>query len=654
MRGWWWGDGTGCCWAASLLLTVAQLARGYDLDITSQESIKSTASSMAEDMMSFYNGNEPGNTPGLLPSPYYWWEAGAMLGALVDYWYYTGDTKWNAITQQGLLYQVGPHNDYMPPNQTLTEGNDDQGFWGMAVMSAAEYNFDNPPAGQPQWLALAQAVFNTQAPRWDTQDCNGGLRWQIFTWNNGYDYKNSISQACFFNLAARLALYTGNQSYAEWADRTWDWMAGVGFLNTDSYYVYDGASIDGNCSKIVPYQWTYNAGGMLLGAAAMYNYTTGATRELWRERVDGLINGTHVFFTGNNSDIMTEVACEGVNLCDVDEQSFKAYLSRWMAATTKWAPWSYSRIKPLLESSAVAAAAQCTGGSNGRMCGLRWTLNGTFDGLTGVGQQMAAMEVVLANMIGDVSAPVTNSSGGTSQGDPSAGSSDVGRTDPENFLDMYAPIRAGDRAGAYILTVLVLLAMLVGMAFMFIDETSDKTPAERWADLRHHVAAPGAAFRAAAAAEKDKGKSVDRSSESISSSSDSGVVPVLSEKKEAHLVVTQRAVPVDGPYTPEHWRRRTSAPLSGDLAGAAGDPRRGSVSIMPSSHPHSRVRELSRERLSQMLAEGIEPPQLAGDRRRQSEALDKYYWGGRRTGGDEEAEQDRATAEGRQRPYSYA
>lgn len=48
------------------------------------------------------------------------------MGALIDYWYYTGDTTWNQITQQGLLFQVGPDDDYMPPNQTMTEGNDDQ------------------------------------------------------------------------------------------------------------------------------------------------------------------------------------------------------------------------------------------------------------------------------------------------------------------------------------------------------------------------------------------------------------------------------------------------------------------------------------------------------------------------------------------------
>src|SRR5271167_4871113 len=154
-----------------------------------------------------------------------------MFMTLVDYWRYTGDTSYNDVTSQALLFQVGQNNDYMPANQTKDEGNDDQGFWGMAAMSAAETNFQNPPADQPQWLALAQAVFNTQAARWDNSTCGGGLRWQIFTFNNGYNYKNSISNGCFFNIAARLAKYTGNDTYAQWASRTFDWEQAVGLID---------------------------------------------------------------------------------------------------------------------------------------------------------------------------------------------------------------------------------------------------------------------------------------------------------------------------------------------------------------------------------------------------------------------------------------
>ena len=40
---------------------------------------------------------------------------------MIEYWYYTGDSTYNDVVIQGLLAQVGPDNDYMPPNQTKTE-----------------------------------------------------------------------------------------------------------------------------------------------------------------------------------------------------------------------------------------------------------------------------------------------------------------------------------------------------------------------------------------------------------------------------------------------------------------------------------------------------------------------------------------------------
>ena len=221
--------------------------------------------------MTYYTGNRTGDVPGNLPAPYYWWQAGAMFGSLIDYYYYTGDSTYNDVLIQGMLFQAGPEDDYMTPNQTKTEGNDDQGFWAMSAMSAAEQKFPDPPSGKAGWLELTQAVFNTQALRWDNQNCNGGLRWQIFAFNNGYDYKNTISNGVFFNLAARLAVYTGNDTYAEWANRAYDWTAAVGFMTPD-YKFWDGAHTPANCTDINRIQWTYNIGVYLLGAAHMYNF----------------------------------------------------------------------------------------------------------------------------------------------------------------------------------------------------------------------------------------------------------------------------------------------------------------------------------------------------------------------------------------------
>lgn len=138
-------------------------------------------------------------------------------------------------------------------------------------MTAAELKFPDPPSGQPSWLALAQAVFNLQANRWDYGACGGGLRWQIFPFNNGYDYKNTISTGGFFQLAARLARYTGNTTYADWAEKSWDWMYGSPLI-TKEWKIWDGTSRGNNCSDADQIYWTYNVGTLLAGATYMYNY----------------------------------------------------------------------------------------------------------------------------------------------------------------------------------------------------------------------------------------------------------------------------------------------------------------------------------------------------------------------------------------------
>lgn len=418
------------------------------------DSIRKAASTVAYDLMSFYTGNRPGDVPGNLPDPYYWWEAGAMFGAMVDYWYYTGDTTYNDITTQALLFQVGPLENYLPPNQTSTEGNDDQCFWALSAMSAAETNFKDPPKGQPQWLALAEAVFNFQATHWDAASCGGGLRWQIYPFNKGYNYKNSISNGCFFNLGARLAQYTGNDTYAEWADKTWDWMSNAGLIN-HKHHVYDGLDSQ-DCHDINHVQWTYNAGVFLLGAANLYNYTNGS--DVWGSRTWGLLQGLEMFFKDN---IMEEIACEPIGSCNVDQLSFKAYLSRWMGATTKMAPFTFDTIMSYLRPSAEAAASQCNGGQSGNMCGSSWSSRSGWDGTTGIGQQMAALEVIQSNLLPQVAGPVTASTGGTSKGS--------GRLSSGKYkASITAPPTTGDKIGAAILTTLVVFVYVGGLFWMVV------------------------------------------------------------------------------------------------------------------------------------------------------------------------------------------
>jgi len=427
------------------------------LTLDSPDAIRKTAAAKAWDLLQYYHGNETGQVPGILPGPppsglgdYYWWEGGAMWGTLIDYWFLTGDDTYNDLIKEGVLFQVGPNQDFMPPNYTASMGNDDQGFWGMTAMTAAESKFPDPPDDQPQWLALAQAVFNTMATpkRWQEDSCGGGLRWQVPFSNVGYNYKNSIANGCFFNIASRLARYTDNSTYAEWAEKTWDWMQSVGFMGENNDALYDGAHVESNCTDINKEEYSYNNAVFTLGAAHMYNYTKGEQK--WEDRLNKILDhGFDTFFPDEHANIAYEPQCETSKTCTTDMKSFKGYLHRWYAYTSKVAPFTAPRIRPVLEKSAQAAVKVCTGGDNGRQCGFSWA-SGSFDDNTGAGQEMNVLGATSALLIGEAKDPYTKATGGTSKGDPNAGA------DSDDLTKSFGPLTGGDRAGAGILTAVVL------------------------------------------------------------------------------------------------------------------------------------------------------------------------------------------------------
>ncbi|KAH6874760.1 glycoside hydrolase [Thelonectria olida] len=438
--------------AAVSILATGLVSAQSPYSIASDSDIKKTASSIAWDMMQYYHGNETGATPGILPGPppngdYYWWEAGAMWGTLIDYWRCTGDSSYNDEIIIAMQHQAGPDADYQPSNVTLSLGNDDQAFWGMSAMLAAEVKFTDPPSDQPGWLALAQAVFNTQAdPMRHDDTCGGGLRWQIPFSNNGYNYKNSIANGCFFNIGARLARYTANETYANWAEKTWDWMWDVGLIDNQKWHIYDGGHVEKNCTDINKAQFSYNSGVLIQGLAHMYNYTNGAQK--WKDRLDNLLNATlNTFFPDN---IAYEIACEDHDTCTTDMFSFKGYVHRWLSVTAKLAPHTSTTILPVLATSAEAAIKQCTGGDNGRTCGFKWK-SGVFDGKIGVGQQMNVLAAVSSLLMEKTPAPVTAKTGGTSKGNSDAGTGGDGK-----YLGGDKPLSTGDKAGAGIITFLVL------------------------------------------------------------------------------------------------------------------------------------------------------------------------------------------------------
>lgn len=69
----------------------------------------------------------------------------------------------------------------MMENQHFDIGNDDQVFWALTSMSAAEHNFTVPSGSAGDvYYQLSKNTFNDLVGRWNMTQCNGGIKWQIF------------------------------------------------------------------------------------------------------------------------------------------------------------------------------------------------------------------------------------------------------------------------------------------------------------------------------------------------------------------------------------------------------------------------------------------------------------------------------------------
>lgn len=171
----------------------------------------------------------------------------------------------------------------------------------------------------------------------------------------------------------------------------------------------------------------------------------------------GITNALDAFFEQKNDHVMSQ-PCE-VASCNLNEQSFKAYLARFMGATVPLAPFVETIIMTKINASAVAAAKQCSGGSDNK-CGLRWTKGFNYDGKTGIGEQMSALEVIQSTLARAKDVPVSKDTGGTSTGnDPST---EEKKDTNINTRDM----TTGDKAGAGVLIAMFVLTPIGALVFL--------------------------------------------------------------------------------------------------------------------------------------------------------------------------------------------
>ena len=107
-------------WTAVSLLAVnlcSLPASAIVLDPNSQDSVRNASKDVAQNLWDIYatpDNQVKSGIQGLLTyPPYYWWQAGAMFGQLIDYWYYTGDDSYNSMIRDGMIHQAGEKWDFV-------------------------------------------------------------------------------------------------------------------------------------------------------------------------------------------------------------------------------------------------------------------------------------------------------------------------------------------------------------------------------------------------------------------------------------------------------------------------------------------------------------------------------------------------------------
>ncbi|KAL8364674.1 hypothetical protein RB595_003788 [Gaeumannomyces hyphopodioides] len=234
----------------------------------------------------------------------------------------------------------------------------------------------------------AQNVFDVQAARFEFEEkplgqnynCGGGLHSDIDTRGIGFHRKDTLANTCFLNLGARLAKFTGNETYAKYSERVWDWLWNIEYVDHQTYAVYYGAPMNQNCASMAKQQYSGSAAWLTEGAAFMYNFTKGSLT--WKQRTEKLTSATLSFFFP--SDVAVEPECEtrragGASYCSGELAAYKGQLVRSLATAARVAPFTTGAALPRLKKSAAAAVSQCTGGSTGRRCGFNWAAGNYTD-----------------------------------------------------------------------------------------------------------------------------------------------------------------------------------------------------------------------------------------------------------------------------------
>lgn len=167
------------------------------------------------------------------------WLRFPIIDALIDFQQRTGDQRWSGKIAAAARDRTGLYL------------NDDD-LWAV-IANVHTWQIDH----DPEQLAWAAATYRSVVTHYWDNKCGGGL-W----WDHQRSYKNAITNELLLYASTQLYLATGQQSYRDWALRSWAWFSASTMIGPDGL-VNDG--LDAQCRNNGAPRFTYNQGALVGG-----------------------------------------------------------------------------------------------------------------------------------------------------------------------------------------------------------------------------------------------------------------------------------------------------------------------------------------------------------------------------------------------------
>ncbi|RAK86269.1 hypothetical protein BO79DRAFT_246974 [Aspergillus costaricaensis CBS 115574] len=424
----------------SLLLGLSGTVAALNLDINSTQSIKDAATVTVQNTLT--NSSLSGNVNPVYGDANEWLFNSSTVEAwlystLIPYWNLTGNDSYNNLISKRMYSMVGLElGDGWAASDNDTNMN--HGAWALGAVTAAEMGFP-ADSTKKSWLTYASQAQGTMRSTFTFSTvCDGGLEAGNSVLQPANEsMKDALSNGEFLQLSARLAyLTTGdNQSaYADDAVTIWNWCVDNDMVVESNWtvnFLVTNTTASGDCTAMTTNngQYTYAYGLYMSAAAYMYSVTGAA---VWKKRAEGLLNT--IMNTFIDDGVIQELGIKwkagtgftGSNMDDDTYYALKGLLASCLAAVTRLMPETVDTIEPLLRNTAEAVAKQCSGMSNGTVCGSDWTKS-TYDEDPNFFSSMSAVNAFTANLLmsrsSNSSSTTGSSTNGTSTDAESSGSS---------------------------------------------------------------------------------------------------------------------------------------------------------------------------------------------------------------------------------------